>query len=218
MKSSLIIAKNRKYFFKNLKYLLLIYGSAILFVGLLCVIGLNLGMPLEQLTQDPVAILNGHPFMGVLSNIGILCWSTAFSICLFCYFIYRRYHFPKKMADFFLWSSGFTLMLVLDDLFLLHESIPGSVDLLVYFLIFVLYLKRFTKVLFHQDSFLFWVSILFFALSVTYDMAHDFFRLGNGIFVEDIFKFFGIFSWAAFFWQFSLRELKKVLMRSLKFS
>ena len=36
------------------------------------------------ITRDPIHITGGHPFIGLLSNIGILFWCSSAAICFFC--------------------------------------------------------------------------------------------------------------------------------------
>jgi hypothetical protein len=194
---------------KESKYFLALYGTSCAFLCLVIIADLNSNMSLGQFTRDPAATYNAHPLIGVVSNVGILCWSAAFNMSLFCWLIYQKRQLSQYLSNFFLWSSAFTLMLLLDDLFMLHEGRFENAFFLSYFVAFALYLWKFSKILFCKDASLFWISILFFALSIGHDLA----PLEGNVFVEDAFKFLGIVGWAGFFGLFGFEELNKALDR-----
>jgi len=73
------------------------------------------------LFRDPVAVAHGEAYFGLVSNLGILAWTAAAAICLFAGLQLRLGGTAPLHASFFLWSSAITTVLLLDDLFLLHE-------------------------------------------------------------------------------------------------
>ena len=200
---------------KDLIALFLLYGAALLFLCLVTLIPLfDAEITLTDLTRDTVATLQGHRLTGLVSNMGIVIWATSASICFFSYKLYSQSHSSSRLTQFFFWSGLFTFLLLMDDLFLLHEEssflpIPKELPYLLYLSILLLYLSRFRKILFKKQSALFWLSLLFFAFSVLIDFAES--SISRTTFIEDCFKFLGIVSWAGFLIKTSFQEVTSSL-------
>jgi len=79
-------------------------------------------VPVGVLTRDVAATANIHPFAGMLSNLGVLLWCSSAVSCLFAgVFAHQR---KLRTISLFLLSSGLlTFVLLLDDLFLIHEDL-----------------------------------------------------------------------------------------------
>ena len=109
--------------FKSLPlFLMIIY---ILLFGLffsIAIYSMHFDIPVGNFTRDPIAILGGHPFIGVMSNIGILFWSATAAICIFASKIYLD---KTEFSTFLFFSGLLTLLLLFDDLFQLHERIDN---------------------------------------------------------------------------------------------
>ena len=107
-------------------------------------------------------------------------------------------------------------MLMLDDLFLLHERVfPQYLHLrqrytyVLYFVIISAYLIGFRKVVLKNEWALLLLALSFFGLSVFVDVAArhiaesvPFYHL-----FEEGFKLFGIVSWLGYFGRFSLQTI-----------
>ena len=78
-------------------------------------------IPVYKFTADPTATLSAHPFTGLVSNIGIIFWCATVAICFFTFAIYRASN-QDKISIFLLISAFLSLILLLDDLFLFHET------------------------------------------------------------------------------------------------
>lgn len=66
-----------------------------------------------------------NPLVSFLSNLGALLWCASCTICFFtAYSIQSKYR--KKDFDFLLYSGIFSLILLFDDFFMVH-------DYLIYF-------------------------------------------------------------------------------------
>ena len=92
------------------------------------IIGAWYDVPMSGFTRDPAAVHNANPFTGVLSNIGILFWCSAAAVCFFSAAIQVK-EARVKIVPFLLFSGLLTAVLLLDDLFMLHETvIPGSLQ------------------------------------------------------------------------------------------
>lgn len=181
-----------------------LYIVALAMLGLLVVWGLLASADLAKLTRDPAAISGISPFAGVLSNIGILMWCAAAAICFFSA-VMLNYHMVKDEGFAFLLSLGaVTTLLLLDDLFLLHEevfpqylSIDDKVVLPIYALILLAFLVKYRYVILQTRFLLLLFAFGFFGLSVVADgLLHDLTALN--LLLEDGLKFFGIVGWLGY--------------------
>ena len=104
-------------------------------------LGDSMGFDVETLTRDPAQLSDRHPLVGVVSNVGAILWSVAVGMCLLTWWVPREADRPimsrtsdrpaapartaptrlAPPADFFLWSGLVGAMLLLDDMFLLHD-------------------------------------------------------------------------------------------------
>lgn len=172
-----------------------------------------------RLTGAPVWILTGEassgpwrqPFAGLLSNWSVVLWIATAAICLFSVAIMKQHNAPEVKRRFFLASGIFTLVLGLDDLYMLHERIlprglhiPEIFFYMLYFLAFVTFLAYFASQLFKYEYLLFVAAIFFFALSRVFLIEIPYIgRLSAG----DILKYFGIVFWLVFFYRTALHEV-----------
>ena len=135
---------------KLLPCLTAIYSPTVFALLLLVAVSRRTGIPIAHFTRDTVAVAEAPVYTGLFSNIGILFWCSTAAISLFSSNISGR---GSKQGDFsvFLLVSGLlTSLLLLDDLFLLHEEIlpehlhiPQKLVFLGYGLVMLLYLFRF---------------------------------------------------------------------------
>ena len=142
----------------------------------------------------------GYPIgVGMISNIGILLWGAASSICLFTAFIKSL---KKESSKLLLLGGGFSGLLCIDDLFLLHDRYIGPDFLnLTYLAISIILLVRFQRILKKIGIFNLIISILFLGLSIFFDgviqqifnQNYEFTQL-----IEEWFKFLGIACWLNF--------------------
>ena len=189
---------------KSLVVIAVLYLLAVILLGSIALAGLHIGVPLDKFTRDTTAVAGVNPFTGVISNLGILCWCAAASICLFCFFnISDRRNYKINDYTFFLLFFGLTtLALLLDDLFLFHEviapkilNIPEELVLLCYGITVLFGIFKFKKIIFQTEWIILGMAFAFFALSITIDFFEEFITVVDSIFLEDSFKFLGIISW-----------------------
>ncbi|WGL16014.1 hypothetical protein PVT68_14710 [Microbulbifer bruguierae] len=195
---------------KVLKFQLLsICAATLALLMVLSAVANVTGISMGTLTRDPTAVLKGAFYVGFLSNAGILLWSAAATICLFCGALLARDFRARAKAytsaRFLLASGAFTLLLVLDDLFLFHEEIaPNYLHLreryvlLCYALIMCIYLTKYWKIILQSDFVLFGFAAGFFMLSVFID-KNSFSWLPDRSLLEDGAKFAGIVFWLFYF-------------------
>ncbi len=161
-------------------------------------------------------------YYGAMTNLGALLWCTAAIACLFTYALACRQE--KQMSTpFFLWSGLLSLLLLFDDLFLLHETvfsddigIAEETVLAIYVVISLLYLFRWHRFIILQTDFL----LLLFALGcftlsllqdVFYIFPRNFLYPGSHTLFEDGPKFVGIVSWCAYLTRASLQYVSSML-------
>jgi len=174
-------------------------------------------IPLGHLTEDPARVV-GFPFyIGFLSNIGIMFWSATVAICLFSATLVRQQN--GLWFKPFLYASGcLTLLLTLDDLFLLHERVfPNYVGLSEefvlagYVMLMLLYLFKFSTVIFKTEYLLLGLALCFFGISVVVDILpiSQYVSLPVRVaLLEDGAKFAGIVSWLVYFTRVSALALQ----------
>lgn len=161
-------------------------------------------IPVGKLTGDPIALAAGLPvYSGFLSQIGILLWSAAASICFFCGKILHPNRVDKGLNRFLIVSGVFTLWLALDDMFMLHETvlphigIPQNVVLGGYVVFTLAYLFAFRRTILETNFLPLVFSLCFFAVSVTLDVFKPFkFSI---TFFEEGAKLVGLVGWAVYF-------------------
>jgi hypothetical protein len=179
----------------------------------------------SALLQDPAALLRdrgmmpgqGFLYFGAASNLGVLVWSAAASVCLFTALLlaHRSTH---TAAAWFLFVSGlFTAMLVADDFFMIHEEwfpyLSGLSEVYLfsfYVLFFACYLIVFHRFILRHHGMLLFMASVFFAIGMVTDAFLDVTAFAYittdvrvaglwGLFFEDGMKMFGIFAFVMFY-------------------
>lgn len=159
------------------------------------------GISIRKLTADPAKVLHIHPLAGLISNIGILLWSAAAAVCFFCYSIADLT--PRRFRAFLLASALLTTLLLLDDLFQLHErlfpkylGLPEPVTCAAYVVLVLAYLYVFRREILQTDFVLLALASGCFGVSVVCDQL--FADRPWGL-IEDGAKLLGLAWWCAYF-------------------
>jgi hypothetical protein len=164
-------------------------------------------VPIHHLTRDPTAVMKAPMYTGILSNTGALLWCTATAICLFGYFLLRN-TIHTQTKNFLLFSGILSLLLLVDDFYMLHESvIPNLIGygegfmFTIYGLYLMGYLFVFRNFILERTPFLLLgMACGFLGLSVLIDAANfSFLPTYDGNLWEDGTKFMGITSWVVYF-------------------
>ncbi len=170
---------------------------------------------IDNLFREPAAILGFNPFLGVMSNFGVLLWAFSVAICFFVAILFMKRD-SKEIGLFLLCSSMITLMLLVDDFCLLHERvfprylhIPEMVVYLAYILAMLLYFLRFAKVILNTDYSILLLACAFLALSIGSDLILP--QTGIAVLIEDGLKLFGIATWLIYFSRTSYLQTLKLL-------
>jgi len=205
---------------KLVKPLVSLYLPAVLFLLAMVILCTQMDIPISFFTCDPASVAEIHPFTGMVSNIGILMWTAAAVVCLFCWALLRKDPDKTRFSTFVLFSGIMTMVLLIDDLFLLHEEIfpehlgiPQKFILLGYMGLTLFGIVIFRKSILATDYLLLLIALGFFGLSVFVDVFdHEIDALIGGwrYLFEDGFKFLGIVSWLGYFWRICFNAIRSL--------
>ncbi len=170
------------------------------------------GYPVWKLAKDPAQILNFPPYIGMLSGLGVLWWMATAAISLFASAVMKKHRAPLQNRLFLLASGVFSLILAVDDFFLLHDEIlpqifhtSEGVFYLIYIVFIMMYILVFIRNIYKHEFLLFWISIFFLVLSRSYWIFLPILNRFNS--PADILKHIGIVFWLAYFYRVSLSEV-----------
>lgn len=166
-------------------------------------ISINTEIPLDNFTQDPNAQFEAPFYIGFFSNIGIMLWSAAFTICFYGAWRINR-KMDKRGQEFLIFSGLITLLMTMDDLFQLHElvfpqylSISENMVYLTYLNIYMIYFIRFRKQLLNSDFIVLGIAFFFLGLSTVIDILP--LPIEKDTFLEDAIKLLGAITWLIYF-------------------
>ena len=185
-----------------------ILPSSILYLAILYLSNIH-NIKLSLVIRDLAQTCGYAIGVGMISNIGILLWGAASSICLFTTFSER---INKESSELLLLGGLFSGLLCIDDFFLLHDRYVGP-DFLnfTYLAISILILVRFKRLLKKIGLFNLVISILFLGLSIFFDgVIQQIFNQSYELtqLIEEWFKFLGIVCWLNFWCKASYYALK----------
>lgn len=216
MKAIQTMVRDIRASYPGLKFIMLISGICLLTV---VVVHIDTGIPVGDMTRDPAAVGNFPFYIGFLSYIGILFCCGAAAICLFSAYLGRTLKMSDRIRGFLLYSGLLSLLLGVDDLFMLHEvvfpnylGVTDNIVYGVYLLIGLIYLIRFRRDILRSSYPLFGCAVTFLCLSVLLD-AFPLPRI-NPFLLEDGSKFIGWVSWLAYFAQASASALQSAASHS----
>jgi hypothetical protein len=160
------------------------------------------GIPYGQLTRDLTTIAGTPLYAGFLSRIGNCFWFAAAAVCMFSAAVLSRSPESIEVKRFLFVFGLLTLVLGLDDAFLLHEGLRsfGIPEILVFsgYAGFVLFcLVRFISIILKTEYVLLGMALAFFGISITLDLLQP--RGLNPYLFEDGAKLAGIVSWLSYF-------------------
>jgi len=175
------------------------------------VLSLKTGAPIYKFMRDPAAITGANPFSGVVSNLGVLFWCASATICLFSWSILRHRLPMVRFSKFLLYSGLLTLLLLVDDFFLLHDlilpkyfSVPTDFPVICYGALMFCLIMTFKQCILRTEYLIALMALCFFGVSLIVDIFEPSFeqRLGAWrILIEDGFKFSGIIVWLGYFFR-----------------
>ena len=203
-----VIEQNNMIKFPSKLFYISILPSSILYLAILYISDLY-DIKLSLVVRD-LAQTCGYPIgVCMISNIGILLWGAAASICLFTTFSGK---INSDISKLLLIGGAFSGLLCVDDFFLLHDRYIGPDFLnLTYLAISILILVRFKKILKKIGLFNLVISILLLGLSIFFDgVIQQIFNQSYELtqLIEEWFKFLGIVCWLNFWCKASSYALK----------
>lgn len=188
--------------------LLAIYLLAIAVLITISLISIYFHLPIHFFTRDVTTQANISPFSGVLSNLGIYLWCVAATASFFAAMLLRNRNQTEPLP--FLFSSAcLTTYLMLDDAFLIHDSIVpvhiGVGEKAVYLVLAIavlLYLVFFMATILRTNYVPLILAFAFLSSSVVIDSIFESWlvlQIGHWkSIIEDGAKWLGIVSWCIY--------------------
>jgi len=172
--------------------------------------------PIWKLAKDPSEVIGFPPYIGMLSNWSVILWVVAATICLFSAVLLKQQKASNSTFLFIAVSGGLSLLLGIDDLYLLHDQLfPKLFDIqekyfyYLYLFTFLVYMIYFVRQIIKSEYLLLGIALLFFLMSrrafITLPFLDQYMTTG------DMLKYFGIVFWLAFFYRTALFEVNAVL-------
>jgi len=154
------------------------------------------GVRVTHLTRDPVQLAHLPFYTGVLSNVGCLLWCATAVVCLFSAHVVLRCGGHETAAHFLAWSSVLTLLLLADDLLLIHEATSKYANAHTDYLYYAAYASLFSILVFRYRRLIFLQTrcrlLLWAAVPLALSLVMDLDWLPGGTDVEDGLKVYGI--------------------------
>lgn len=200
-------------------YLLFLYASPILLLSMIALGSWKVGISVTYFTRDLYQTTGKLPYVGFVSNIGVLMWCAAAAICLFSWALLRQRESQDVFPRFILSGGLLTTILLLDDFFIGHETlrdrggVPEEVTFGLYAVLLLVWIIRFKDLVLESEYLILGCALGFFASSLLIDTFQESIELYIGHWrslLEDGTKFMGIFSWFGYFARCCFTEISRV--------
>lgn len=159
------------------------------------------GVPPEHLLRDGVSTMEAPVYIGTLSNLGLILWGSAATLCFLSAATERD---PEYLA-FWRYAGILTLLLLADDMLLIHDHVfPRYAGISEYFLYafyaFAMlgYVVRFRQLILAGSVGLLLAAFAGFAVSLGVDRLDGVVAVPALYFFEDGAKLAGIVAWLLF--------------------
>jgi hypothetical protein len=145
-------------------------------VLLLLLLAFQRSVPLKDLTSDTAAVSDLPTYVGLLSNLGFLLWSAAITTCMLTALVLWR---RSTWVWFFLVSAGFTTVLLVDDMFMIHERVLPALGIderayyVFYPLLIVMYAVVYWRQLRQTDYALLLITLALLGGSAAVDFSYE---------------------------------------------
>ena len=190
----------------------LAYGAALILLAGTYAASRIVDRRVGDFSQDPAATLGGPAYIGYLTAVATILWSTAATSSLLAWLATGR-----SRRSPFLWSALFIAALLADDAFQLHEIYYPDLGLsqvavaALYAAGGAAYLWFFRGFILANDALLFIVGLALLGTSIVTDQLVE---TGAPWVAEDAAKFLGIVSWVLFYVRAALHALPTVPARA----
>lgn len=202
-----------------------LYLAALLLIAATVVFSNVRQLPFEYFSRDPASTTESHSLIGLISNVGILLWCASATACLFSAAVLWGARASHKTIRAMFWAGVITVVLLIDDLFLLHENIyPGMIGVnehlvfIFYGVMLLVYFTIFLDVLRRANFHILLICIFCFGSSVLIDLFPDEVQAlaekSTRHILEDGTKFLGIVSWFGYYWEFCYEEVQSVIKQA----
>ena len=154
-----------------------LYIPVILFLSAIVWINLVGNISFKNLTRDPISLAGLNPIFGVVSNIGVLLWCVATAICFFSAALVM----DGAKKNFLLVSGALTFFLMIDDFFVIHESlrdyfgVPQNLSYAFYLIFVTFYFGFFWRIILNENVALLVLALAFLGGSMMVDVFQDVF-------------------------------------------
>ncbi|MFM2063458.1 MAG: hypothetical protein RLZZ507_3128 [Cyanobacteriota bacterium] len=210
-------------FQQQIRILILVVLATLTPLAVVIKIGISItDLPVYSFIADPLAVAKLPGYVGLFSNIGALMFCASATICFGTYLILNKIKPFRKYAALFLWSGILTFLLMIDDLFMLHETLDeyfGFADYCIYMtyiIIAVRILIKYLSLIAKSQFIILLAAIGCFALSVFLDVLDDTIFNNKLINLEDTFKFLGINFWFTYFSTLAWEQINLLLYSHLE--
>lgn len=143
---------------------------ALIFYGVSIEILTSAGFSLREILRDPAQQSGQSSFLGFVSNIGIWLWIATVAICFYS-LLTGNPGIDKRQKELLFLLGALSLLLAVDDFFLLHERYVYQKGIFLFYAVSVLtLLVRHFKTIMEIDAFPFLLSGFLLGASVFIDM------------------------------------------------
>lgn len=202
-------------------FLVALYAFPILVLAGVGAVYALLGIEPVNFMRDTAQVVNARPYIGLVSNLGAFFWCAAGTICLLTWTVLRGRQEHSDFSRFILCSGLFTMVLMVDDFFMVHDTILPVLFGMSEVVVFVFYIVAmplgmfvFRATIVRTEYALLFIALGLLALSIATDAIPSVIQnlIGNWRnLLEDGFKFLGIVGWFGYFSHTCFNRLKTAL-------
>jgi hypothetical protein len=194
--------------------LLYAYLTTALILSPLLLVKFATSLPPKHLLRDAHQVMGAPFYIGLYSNLGILLWCAATTLCLFTSFLLRPKIKEKETSSFLFFFGIFTGLLLVDDFFMVHEKVLPRIFgmaeesvMIFYLIVLLICIQKFWKTILKSDWRPFILAFGFFGISIFLDSE----RFEEWMVWEDVMKLFGIVSWFVYFLEVCGKKLRQAV-------
>lgn len=185
---------------KVLISILCVATPALLFYAVSVFMLTSSGFTLIEILRDPAQQTGLSSFLGFVSNIGVWLWVSSAAICFYSV-VTNPWAGSKSLSEFMLLMGLLSLLLAVDDFFLLHDRYvyPKGIFLFYAICALTLLIRHYRKIM-EIDGFTFLFAGLLLGCSVEIDLNQRKFPFEYAYvqLMEEGFKFVGAAIWLFF--------------------
>lgn len=176
-------------------------GLVIAFVLVASLLGVS---DLYRWTADVSAIPGARPYEGLLSNLGVIVWASAFAVALFTGLTTFRL-LDSPVPRLLIGGAIVTFVLLVDDLFTLHDTllpeyvgIPETIATVLVGLVPLAFLWVFRRVIPQTPWLMLAIGVAYLAVMTGIDFVENRTDIPGHHLWEEGAKFLGILHWCGY--------------------